>query len=415
MKFLNVLTLVLSVMLIASCQQEAKQSVANTEETSLTTGKWRAEIALNDGSHKMPFNFEVIGNGHDQKIFILNGEERLLLNELNFNGDSVTIPMHIFDAEIVAKVEEGKLTGNYRKPGIYSLPFHAELGNDRFTDNLEVPVADVSGKWAVDFQKPDGNSTFAVGVFEQKGNQLTGTFMTQYGDYRFLEGIVTGKELKLSTFDGAHMYLFEATIDGDQITQGDFWSGKTGHRTWTAKRDENVALPDASSLTHLKEGFETIDFTFPNIEGKEVSISDERYKGKVVVVQILGSWCPNCMDETAFMAPFYQKYKDKGLEVIGLAYENTDKLEVAAKKMKRMKDRFDIGYELLYAGQPKQAEASLPMLEKIVSFPTSILIDRNGKVVNIHTGFNGPGTGEYYDQFVEEFTAKVEHYLAEAQ
>lgn len=383
------------------------------KEATISEGKWRGEIALSEGSVNMPFNMEVEGKAPNQKIYLINGEERILLDEIKRSEDSVSIPMHIFDAEIVAKVEEAKLTGSFIRPNIYTLPFKATMSDQRFTDKLEKPAGNISGKWAVNFIKPDGKKNFAIGLFTQKGNNLTGTFMTKTGDYRFLDGIVTGNKLKLSTFDGSHAYLFEAEIEGDSLKNGHFWAGKTGHYQWEAKKDETVELPDANSLTFLKEGYETISFEFPNLEGKQVSLTDEKFKDKVVIVQILGSWCPNCMDETAFYAPFYKEYKDKGVEIVGLAYETTDEFSEAQRKLKRMQKRFDIQYEMLFAGRPGGAAKSLPMLNHVMSFPTSIVIDKTGKVRQIHTGFSGPGTGKYYEEFVHEFTALIDKLIAE--
>jgi thiol-disulfide isomerase/thioredoxin len=221
----------------------------------------------------------------------------------------------------------------------------------------------------------------------------------------------------LSCFDGTHVYLFKAKFDnsGNTLTGG-FWSGTDGYETWTANRDANASLPDANSLTYLKKGYDQLAFTFPNVEnGKPLSLSDDRYKGKVVVVQLMGSWCPNCMDETKFLAPWYQKNKNRGIEIIALAYERVPDFSVSAPKLQKMKTRFDIDYEVLLAGiNDKEAAAqTLPMINKVLAFPSTIFIDKKGKVRRIHTGFSGPGTGKYYEEFVEEFNLFIDKLLAE--
>ncbi|RZA31738.1 MAG: redoxin domain-containing protein, partial [Lysobacteraceae bacterium] len=129
--------------------------------------------------------------------------------------------------------------------------------------------------------------------------------MTATGDYRFLEGQLAGNLLQLSTFDGGFLYLFEATVQKDGSLKGEFWSGKTGYQTWEARKDANASLKDPTKITTLQPGTETISFTFPDLEGKKVSLSDDQFRNKVVIIQILGSWCPNCLDETAFLAPWY--------------------------------------------------------------------------------------------------------------
>ncbi|HEV7383205.1 MAG TPA: TlpA disulfide reductase family protein, partial [Dyadobacter sp.] len=153
----------------------------------------------------------------------------------------------------------------------------------------------------------------------------------------------------------------------------------------------------------------------PDSDGKTVSLSDPQYKDKVVIIQILGSWCPNCMDETNFLAPWYKKNKGRGVEIIGLAFEHSDKPEVSNPKLKRMINRFGMTYPVLLAGtnSDEATGKALPMLNKVMSYPTTIFIDKKGKVREIHTGFSGPGTGKYYDQFVEDFNGLMDKMIAE--
>ena len=176
-----------------------------------------------------------------------------------------------------------------------------------------------------------------------------------------------------------------------------------------------AALPDPTTLTFLKPGYSSLDFSFKNTQGKTISLKDPAYRGKVVLVQIMGSWCPNCMDESRFLAPYYQKNKKRGLEIIGLAYEKSTDPSFAYPKLDRMKERFGIQYEVLLAGTNDKsvAAASLPALEKVLSFPTLIVIDKKGMVREIHTGFSGPGTGVYYDKFKSDFTRLMDQLLAE--
>jgi thiol-disulfide isomerase/thioredoxin len=272
----------------------------------------------------------------------------------------------------------------------------------------------MSGKYAIRFaDRPD--SLLSVGVFEQQGNKLTGTVLTRTGDYRYLEGMVDGKEMKLSAFDGEHAYLLTATIQGDSLTNGKFWSGKAKGRSWSAIKDPDAALPDPASLTYLKKGYDKIDFRFPGAESGTVSLQDPKYKNKVVILQLSGTWCPNCMDETKFLAPWYEKNKYRGVEIIGLAYEKKPDLDYARERVQKMKQRLNVGYDYAIAGTAdnESASKSLPMLNQVMSFPTTIFIDRAGKVRKIHTGFSGPGTGRYYTDFVEEFNLFVDKLINE--
>ncbi|MDX5346097.1 MAG: TlpA family protein disulfide reductase, partial [Hymenobacteraceae bacterium] len=329
-------------------------------------------------------------------------------------------------ADITAKIEGDLLIGRWEKhdtPEPYVVPFKAEHGKKyRFSKNPAKPTFNYDGKWEVNFKNKEGKSYNAVGIFNQKGSKLSGTFLTATGDYRYLAGEVNANQLLLSAFDGNHAYLFKAmpvvindSLTSDSTIQGEFFAGKSGYETWTAKRNEQAELPHADSLTYLKPGYERINFSFPNLEGQRVSLEDEKYQNKVVIVQLLGSWCPNCMDETAFLAPFYKKNRKKGIEVVGLGFEKSPEFEKAAARLERMKERYDIEYELLVAGTASKEAASqaLPMLNQVISFPTTIFIDKKGKVRKIHTGFSGPGTGRYYDEFVQDFNQTVEKLLAE--
>ena len=198
-------------------------------------------------------------------------------------------------------------------------------------------------------------------------------------------------------------------------SSGEYWSGKTGNKKFKAARDENASLPDANSLTYLKEGFDKIEFTFPDLDGNHVSLNDEKYQNKVVVLQLFGTWCPNCMDETIFLTEWYNKNKNRGIEIIGLAYEVKDDFDYASNRVKVMKEKYNVGYDYVVAGTSSKSDAAktLPMLNHVMSFPTSIVIDKKGNVRNIHTGFSGPATGDYYLDFINEFNTLIDELLAE--
>ena len=398
-------------MFMAACGHEPKGG------SGPAPGQWRGVITMQ--GQEVPFNFEVKGDDRQgYHVFLLNAGERLLLDEVTVNGDSIDIALHIFDANIKAKITGNSLNGTFIKNTAedYRLPFRAVHGHEyRFElTQSEDSTADFSGKYEVIFLH-EGDTTKAIALFEQSGNRVTGTFMTPTGDYRFLEGSASGKQLALSTFDGNHLYLFRASMETEGYLTGDFYSGKTWHEKWVATKNENATLPDAASLTYLREGYDRISFTFPDVTGKKVSLEDKKYRNKVVVLQLLGTWCPNCMDETRFLAPWYEANKARGIEVIGLAYESKDDFGYASGRVKKMVAKMDIGYDVLIAGtdDKESAAKTLPMLNAIVAFPTTIFIGRNGQVKKIHTGFNGPGTGKYYDQFKEEFNETVNDLLKE--
>jgi thiol-disulfide isomerase/thioredoxin len=297
---------------------------------------------------------------------------------------------------------------NYVKD--YEISLTAQPYVDQKTNGEEaIGFTDVSPKYRVFFESMLKDSTISVGEFSQDANELSGTFLTTTGDYRYLRGSVYNKELKLFTFDGEHAFVFTAEVDSIGVMNGHFFSGKTWHETWTAYPDNEVELEDPSILTYLNEGFETVDFSGIGIEGDTHSLSSPELAEKALIIQIMGTWCPNCMDETAFLSKWYKNQKPEGLEVISLAFERKDNFQYGRSRLMALQNRYDIQYSLLFAGgsDKEKATEKLPALSSVVAYPTLIFMDKNHKVTHIHTGFNGPGTGHYYEQWKLDFEKLV--------
>lgn len=401
----------LAALFIISCSQKPEK---------LYYGMWRGVLKTQSGV-EIPFNFNLKDSAGHIRIAIINGRENFRIEDVQVTEDSVLISIPLFESEIRAEKGVG-LKGKWIKhlaDRDAVMDFSAVPAVSwRFFKNPAKAELNISGRWSVmlsDSIKKD--TTIAVGEFKQNGNSLTGTFLTTTGDYRFLEGTVSDSKLFLSRFDGASAVLFTADIsDSTDIVNGKLYSGYSGIKNWSAVKDAKALLPDAYSLTGLKPGMKQLNFSFPDIDGQKVSLHDERFNNKVVVVQFLGTWCPNCMDETAFLAPFYKNYRDKGLEIIGLAYERTKDFERSKKNLLHFKERFDVEYPLLitgYINNKDEVMKSIPMLNDFKAFPTTIIIDKKGNVRKIHTGFSGPGTGVHYENYTKEFIKLIEELLAE--
>ena len=419
-----VASLLLSFLTVCLAQPSPVQS-----DVSVKPGQYRAVLKTRGGD--LPFGLDIQSPANGAKaytVFVLNGKERLPMDPATVQGDSLHIPMALFESELVAKIDGNRLRGVWRRrrtaQQVQTLPFDAQQGLPyQFVKDEESPTTNLSGKWATDFGSKSGkvDTVNAVGVFTQTGNRVAGTFLTPTGDYRYLDGNVVGDSLFLSCFDGSHVYLFKAKYDSAAKTlTGGHWAGVSGYEDWVAHFDPKAELPDPAKLTYLKPGAKTLTFTFPEPDrgdgpGKTVSMADPRFKNKVTIVQILGSWCPNCMDETNFLSPWYKRNKQRGVEVVGLAFERSPEMAESGPKIERMKQRFQIDYPVVLAGTNDKAQASkaLPDLNAVVAFPTTIFIDKKGQVRHIHTGFSGPGTGKYYDEYVEEFNRLVDKLLVE--
>ena len=397
--------------LFFSCQKKANENMA---------GSWRATIKTDGGDLPFHLIFEKNADSTTYAITVINGDEKLELDNTFIKDDSIHIPIEIFDAEIVAKVSGQKMEGYWKRyiggEKYISSSFLAYFGEkDRFIPISGNEPNNINGKWATTFVSANGkDTTVSVGIFEQKGKAVKGTFLTTTGDYRYLDGIVDGDSLKLSCFDGTHLFLFKAKNDGNKLN-GKFWSNIHGLENWTATRDDNAKLPDVNKLTFLKPGYNKIAFAFPATNGKIVNIDDKAFENKVKIIQIMGTWCPNCMDETKYLAPWYEKNKARGIEIIGLSYEKSTDLAIAGPKIDKMKNRFGMTYPVLLAGSKGNdgASKSLPMLNKVLGFPTTIIIDKKGIVRQIHTGFSGPSTGEYYQEWIQDFNLLIDKLVDE--
>lgn len=380
----------------------------------LQKGQWRATLAVQD-SLFLPFIFEV---KNDSVLNIFNADEVIAVDEVFYKNDSVIIQTPVFEGYIKAKIEnDSTLLGHYIKPQLDRVvPFKAKYGNaDRF-EAKTVDAFNVTGQWETTFSPDTDKASKAKGIFTQQGQKVTGTFRTTTGDYRFLEGIVDGSTLKLSTFDGAHAYLFTAEVT-DSTLSGMFYSGNHFKEPFVAKRNETFQLADADTLTFLKPGYDKLSFAFPDEHGNIISLNDEQFKNKVVIVQLMGTWCPNCLDETKYFVEYLKTHPNQNLAFVGIAFEYAKTDEQAFKSISRLKERLGIPYPILLAQtgstSKKAAQEKLPMLNHVLSYPTAIYIDASGNVRKIHTGFNGPATGEMYTEYKREFESFISELLAE--
>jgi len=402
---------------LAACNGPGQPGSSGSE--NIQAGIYRVVLQLPGG--ELPFGLDLEHTQGAWRGNLINGPERVKLNEVTVNGSHLEIRMPGFENRLTADAREGGLKGEMviSKPNgkDQHLPLTAGIQQTyRFFPQTSPGNANVAGRWAVTFTAEDGTQEVAVGEFSQANDVVTGTFLTNGGDHRYLAGQVRGDQLFLSTFDGAHAFLYKAKVMGaDGAMAGDFWSGSALHQHWTAKRDEHAALPDAYAVTAMRADDSKFSFAFPDLAGKTVTSNDERFRGKVLVIALGGSWCPNCHDEAAFLEPLYKEYRNKGLEVVSLMFEHFGDFARAAQATQRFREQYGIEYATLIAGISDVDEASkkLPMLQKFYGFPTTVIVDRNGQVRKIHTGFSGPATGEHYTQFVAEFKNNLDQLLAE--
>jgi glutathione peroxidase-family protein len=379
---------------------------------NLKKGEWKANLRL-DVETFLPFKFEISGSKKHPIFTIHNAEEKIQLSAIKTIKDSFQIDFPNFHSFLRFKIiEKTKIEGNWtnlNKGTNYKIPFSAIYYQS--DEKKENEVMDLSGKWKTIFSPNSENQEYAIGVFNSTRDKISGTFLTETGDYRFLVGKTSRFDMYMSCFDGSHAFFFEAYQKNDSLF-GKFYSGKHYSTNWIATKDENFSLRNPDSLTYLVKK-EVFKFKVKDLENNDFVFNSENYKGKVCIIQIMGTWCPNCIDETKFLKEMYDKYHAKGLEIISVCYESPSLFEEQVQKVNLMKKRLNLNYTFLIGGQANKALASenFSMLNQIISYPTAVFLDKNGNVAKIHTGFNGPGTGEIYFEYIKETEELIKNLL----
>ncbi|NBC03885.1 MAG: redoxin domain-containing protein [Bacteroidetes bacterium] len=369
----------------------------------------------------LPFTMEVTyPEAHPDSfvIDIINGEETIRVKKYLWGWDrsqardTIRILFPEYNSYIFGEFLENTIQGEFvdenRKR--YSIPFVARHGYiNRFEPQLKEPELDVSGEWRVRFRDQKGNTWPAVAEFQQDSTYLTGTFLTETGDYRYLEGVVYEKRLWLSVFDGSHAFLFSAQGNGMDSLSGFFQSGVHYSASWTAVRDEDFSLTSPDSLTRKAEnkGWENIR----GIDSKtEKTRSLEKYisKNSPLILSIMGTWCPNCKDEAEFLREWRNANPNSGVDILGLAFEKFRDSTQAINGINRYKNLLELDYDIWLMGSSDKSQASraLPFLDRVISYPTMVFINDQNEIIRIHTGFKGPATSEY-KQFKKSFEKTI--------
>lgn len=394
-------------------------SIGSFAQSTLNNGSYKFKIERDD-QQTIDFITSVKDSAGKKIMYIINGNDQMLVDSIIINKDSVYFELPFFESGFAAKINNnGNLEGVWIKRAadvVRELPFIA-VYNDSIRFQIKKPsVSNITGMWTTVFKDKENKESDAIGQFTQKDSKITGTFLTPYGDYRFLEGVVSGDSLFLSGFDGSYALYFTGKINnGNKISGGRFYSGNADVKTWVARKDDNAVLKTPENVTKVKPGAGKLDFRFPDLEGNLVSLNDDQFKNKIVVIQIMGSWCPNCVDETKFFMDNYDYYTSKGVAFMGLSYERTADYEKSLKALQPFQKRFQIPYPILIApvavSDTLRTEKTLPQIENIMAFPTTIFIDKKGNIRKIHAGFDGPATGIHFLNYKKEFDDTINELL----
>ena len=380
-------------------------------------GKWRCHLECPGGEIQFGLNIE--GSAFKLKAFVTNGNESIPVESITATETESTFRLDFdhYDSFIRFALDSSRLSGVFKKTRGADEVVELKFGGYRESEvaparaGREVAKS-IDGRWMVDFESSDDP---AVGVFKTNDDgRLSGTFLTTTGDYRYLDGEFKNGKMQLSCFDGAHAFLFLADLKEDGTLKGDFWSSNTWHEPWTAKKDMDAKLPDAFEQTVLTKNHNISEFKFPNLDGELTSLVDEKFNAPARLIYVFGSWCPNCHDAAVYFKQLQSKY-GSDLSILGLAFELTGDFSRDADQVKKYLKRHDVDYPVLVAGlsDKKLATKSIPFLDRVRSYPTTIFVDAKNEVVAIHTGFTGPATGDAYEKLKTRFETIIQKLVDE--
>jgi peroxiredoxin len=382
-------------------------------------GVYRA-VASTDGGD-LPFGLELAREDGALVAYLVNGPERVRATDVRLEGNELYVRMPGYQNRIEATFEDGRFEGTLfilRPRGIVrELRLVAMPGETwRFFPKPDAPPKDFAGRWALTFRDADGGESAGIAELEQDGHVVTGTVLRASGDDRYIAGEARGDTLFLSRFDGGVAYLYLARLGSDGVLAGEQFTGGGSQQSFSGRRDPAAKLDDKSALSALKPGAERLEFSFPDVDGNPHRFPDDAYAGKVVLVTVGGSWCPNCHDEAVFLRELLASRGARGLAVIQLMFERTTDFASSAQAARDFAAKFAIGYPVLVAGTVTDEDVlkKLPQLAAFKAYPTLFAIDRKGVVRAVHTGFAGPAARGHHEEQKRELTALVDGLLDEA-
>jgi thiol-disulfide isomerase/thioredoxin len=376
-------------------------------------GLWDATVLVNNGALEIPFRFELSGSGSNVKGSFFNGDDKTTSTSGTIQNGALSLNFDELGTRLEATLKDGQLDGQYsRGTRGAPYPFHARRFTPTQTGDTKVPP--IAGLWNVQVGKSSKGEAAWQLIVRQAGAEVSAVILRIDGDTGTLTGHFHDGTFSLSHFSGARPLKLELTPAAD----GTLAVVQNTDKPLTALRAEQASakgLPqpsDPTRFTSVKDPTEPFTFSFPDLDGRIVSNTDPRFAGKVLIVAIGGSWCPNCHDETPFLVELYRKYKKQGLEIVELSFEEEAQIKNPVR-VRAFNKRYGVDYTVLIPGEPKELNDKVPQGVNLNSFPTTFFLGRDGRVRSAHAGFAGKASGKFHTELKEEVTALVERLLAE--
>lgn len=397
--------------LFTACSTPSEDTSQTTQQSVLKPGHWIFTYDLNGA--------EVVQHAslNDSLRFTLhNHTENIKLLPTALKGDSLYIEIPVYNTYFQGtRLDQETIQGSWFNPdksADYKVDFTA-----RYSEAPRVipSTVDKDYVYAVRFS-PDSTSEYpAVGKFAQTGSYLSGTFLTETGDYRFLEGEISGDELSLQCFDGSHLFHFSMQRNAASL-EGVFRSGTHWQEPFSGVLDSTAELRNPFSIITLSKDT-VFEFHALKLDGEMTTFTTKDFKDKVTVIELFGSWCPNCLDQAHYFKTLQGRYSSDELQLMGVAFERSADFETTVNRLNRYRKEIGITFPLYIGGSASKSEAAkvFHMLSCVCSFPTTLVVDQSGSISLIHTGFNGPSTGRPYDYFKKTFEAHLDSLIQSPQ
>ncbi|HEX7137926.1 MAG TPA: TlpA disulfide reductase family protein [Vicinamibacterales bacterium] len=396
---------------------------AAAQTATSISGLWDAVVVANDTD--VPFRFEIATKGSEAQGFFFEGDRKVGSSSGSFVDGTLKLEYDHLNTTLDAKVEGDELVGTYRtnRPNAKPQSIRMQRFMPVALDGADAPS--LAGTWemrrvAAEVSAPRDTRTWNV-FLRQSGAELSGTILRVDGDTGTLVGHWQDNKLVLSHFAGERPNLFEATLNQDG-TLAVTLNGNAHYvvvRKGEARAKGIPEPPDPSRYTSVKDPTAPFQFAFPDLSGKIISDTDRKFRGKVVILAIGGSWCPNCHDEAPFLSEVYRDYRARGLEIVGLMFENDPDPKVSGPRVQSFITRYSVEYPMLLAGtmQPspttKTINEALPQIVNFGAYPTTIFLGRDGRVRSVHAGFASPAAGAEHTRLKQETRELIDRLLAE--
>ena len=378
-------------------------------------GMWDATVTVNNVS--VPFRIEIDGTGAEVHSYFFNGDDRVNpSNSGTFQNGSLVLNFDSYATKLEATLKDGILSGMYDRGSGSAYAFQAKRHDPSLAATEDQHAPDISGLWEIQVKSPKGESAWHF-VVNQTGAKIDAAILRVDGDTGTLSGNFKDGKFFLSHFTGERPFYVEVTPQSDgslQLQIASFHDTQTLVALRPADaRSKNLAPPDdPTEHTKLKDPSQPLRFSFPDVTGHIVSNTDDRFQGKVVLVNITGSWCPNCHDEAPFLEELYRKYHGLGLEIVALDFEPAEQLK-SLSRVRAFIQRYGIEYIYLIAGEQDQLNEKIPQAENLNAWPTTFFVGRNGLVRSIHTGFTSQASGELDSRLKDSVRNEIEQLLSE--